>query len=287
MKTAVAPRRRRGFLSPGRLAAQEVAQTVPGTVSYIIPAYNAERTLAEAVRSVQWQGRRVDQIVIVDDASTDETWQVAQDLARGRGEREVVTLRHRRNLGAAATRNDAIRSASGEYVFYLDADDVAPPERTEICLGLFENTGALLIYGQKEVFASDCNRRHGTERALWPTPENLVGGTGCGTGSVAVRRALHIERGIWMDESMSVAEDAELLVACLAAGIVVCCSEEVLCWRRERAESLRHRGDWGLMRRWIATKHAAFLAQWSGRRGGMGAVEQEETRAARRDAGWQ
>lgn len=281
------PRRQpvRGFLPQPQWLPEVTAPaaTIPGHISYIIPAYNAEHTLSECLRSIFNQTRHPHEIILVDDASTDETWQVVQDMSRGH--ENLVAVQQTRNLGASASRNRAIRMASGEFVIFQDADDVAPPDRTELCLRIFEATGAELIYGQKERFAQDCRRRVGADRALPPTPHNVVSGTGCGAGAVATRRHLHLDRHIWLDETMAGAEDADLLIQCLAAGAKIHCAEEVLCWRRESETSLRYSVNWGLMRRYLMCKHRKWLEQYVGKRMPVTADEEEEIWEQREQAG--
>lgn len=275
---------RRGFLPAPRWLPSDLlcSPTVPGRVSVIIPAHNAAATLPEALRSCFWQSRLPDEIVVVDDGSTDETPLVLQDLRRGRPELAVV---HQRNLGAAAARNRAIRLASGEFIFFLDADDLMPPERITLGLRDFTHTHAALLYGQKERFARTWRQRVPDRPAVAPTPENIVGKTGCGTNTVATRRHLHIDRGVWLDETMAGAEDAELLVATMAAGAEVTCSPHTLCWRRESEGSLRHRVDWRKMRAWIRVKHRVWLEQYMGRRLGMTEEEERELWRERLAAG--
>ena len=276
---------RRGFLpQPLWLPSDLICSpTVPGRVSVICPAHNAERFLPEAIRSCLWQEPHPpDEIVLVDDGSTDETWDVIRDLRRGRP--EIVAVRQNQ-LGPSAARNRAIRLASGEFVIYLDADDLMPPDRIALTLAEFAATGADFIYGQKEVFERDWRKRTGRDWATTPDARNIVGGTGCGTNSVAVRRHLHVDRGVWLDETMSGAEDAELLIACLGAGASLHCSKAVLVWRRSHAESLRHFVDWRQMRRYIVAKHREWLEAYTGKRMGMGEDEARDIWQARAAAG--
>lgn len=99
------------------------------TIAAIIPLYNKRRTVLEAIESVIAQTRPVDEIVIVDDASTDGSFEeVAQ---RYGGDRRFRLLRHRHNLGVSAARNNAIRSTRCELLAFLDADDRWLPERIE------------------------------------------------------------------------------------------------------------------------------------------------------------
>lgn len=98
--------------------------------SVVIPAYNAERTLARAVESVLNQTRLPLEVIVVDDGSTDNTPEVAG------GFRHPVRCIRQDNSGASAARNRGIQAASGEWVAFLDADDWWKPNRLEWALDI-------------------------------------------------------------------------------------------------------------------------------------------------------
>jgi glycosyltransferase involved in cell wall biosynthesis len=94
------------------------------TVSVVVPAYNAVRTLPAALESVALQTFRDFEIVVVDDGSTDATAEVARSL--GAPNLRVVS---QINAGHAAARNTGIQTARGRYVAFLDADDLWLPDK--------------------------------------------------------------------------------------------------------------------------------------------------------------
>lgn len=95
-------------------------------VSILIPAYNAEEFVADAIRSAvnQTWGRK--EIIVVDDGSTDRT----AEVVRGFTSKEIVFV-SRENQGASATRNDAFLLSQGDYIQWLDADDLLAPDKIE------------------------------------------------------------------------------------------------------------------------------------------------------------
>lgn len=99
-------------------------------VSVIMIFLNAERFIAEAIESVLEQTFGEWELVLVDDGSSDGSTQLARNAAAGRPSR-IRYLDHpgHANLGMSASRNAGIREARGEYVAFLDADDVFLPER--------------------------------------------------------------------------------------------------------------------------------------------------------------
>lgn len=96
-------------------------------VSVLMPVYNGERYLREAIESILNQTFTDFEFIIVDDGSTDNTWQILQDYAAN--EPRIVLVRNETNLGVARSRNRVWGLARGEYIAVMDADDVSLPER--------------------------------------------------------------------------------------------------------------------------------------------------------------
>lgn len=104
------------------------------TVSVIIPTYNHAHFLTQAVRSVFDQTFQDFEIVVVDDGSTDNTREVVQTYTDSR-----FKYIYQENKGLAASRNTGLRAARGEFVAFLDADDIFLPCKLEVQLEWFEN----------------------------------------------------------------------------------------------------------------------------------------------------
>ena len=125
----------------------------PPTVSVIIPCFNYARFLPSSVHSALSQaGVEVD-VVIVDDASTDESLEVARRLATKNS--AVTVLTHETNQGPVATFNDGLGLAFGEFLVRLDADDMLTPgalARATALARAFPSVG--LVYGHPRHFAN-------------------------------------------------------------------------------------------------------------------------------------
>jgi glycosyltransferase involved in cell wall biosynthesis len=93
------------------------------SVSAVVPAYNATRTLPATIASIRSQSVEVLEIIVVDDGSKDDTL----ELARSLGARVITQA----NAGHAAARNTGIAAAEGRYVAFLDADDLWLPDKLE------------------------------------------------------------------------------------------------------------------------------------------------------------
>ena len=91
---------------------------VPPLVSVVVPCYNAERFIGETLESVFTQTYPAIEVIVVDDASTDRSWDLVQ-----RYEGRARLLRQERNRGGSAARNRGASEASGEFLMFLDADD--------------------------------------------------------------------------------------------------------------------------------------------------------------------
>ena len=88
-------------------------------VSVIMPVYNGEKYIKQAVESVYQQGIPLE-LLVIDDGSTDHTQEV---LSVYEGREDFRYLKNEKNMGAAGSRNRGVKEAKGEYIAYLDADD--------------------------------------------------------------------------------------------------------------------------------------------------------------------
>ncbi|MDY6407290.1 MAG: glycosyltransferase family 2 protein, partial [Pseudomonadota bacterium] len=98
-------------------------------VAIIIPAYNAEATLARCLDSACQQTLKDIEIICIDDGSTDDTLNILNEYAR---KDNRITVLHQENSGQAIARNKGLRVAAGEYIQFLDADDYLDPDACEI-----------------------------------------------------------------------------------------------------------------------------------------------------------
>lgn len=115
------------------------------TVSIVMPCFNAAGTVGRALASVLATGVRRAEIIAVDDGSGDDTWRVLTDLAARHGSGEVVVraVRSPANEGAAAARNRGLAVCRGEYIAFLDADDLYCTNRFVRCLPALAEDRAL------------------------------------------------------------------------------------------------------------------------------------------------
>src|SRR4030042_5052103 len=104
------------------------------TVSIIIPTYNRAHLVMRAINSVLDQSFQDFEIIIVDDASRDNT----EKMVSGIRDKRIFYIRHEKNRGGSAARNTGIKQARGEYIAFLDSDDEWLPEKLEKQLKVLE-----------------------------------------------------------------------------------------------------------------------------------------------------
>src|SRR4029079_2498347 len=99
-------------------------------VSVIVPVYNGERYLREALESVFAQTYRAIEVIVVDDGSPDDSGTIGQSFPE-------VRYIHQTNQGVAAARNNGIEAARGEFFAFLDQDDLWVPEKLNVQVEYF------------------------------------------------------------------------------------------------------------------------------------------------------
>ncbi|MCF2627780.1 glycosyltransferase family 2 protein [Fusobacterium mortiferum] len=99
-----------------------------GLVSIIMPSYNTANYIGESINSVINQSYKNWELIIVDDCSTDNTDEVIKDFLK---DSRIKYLKNKENSGAAISRNKALRIARGEWIAFLDSDDLWMPNKLE------------------------------------------------------------------------------------------------------------------------------------------------------------
>ncbi len=117
-------------------------------ISVVIPAYNAARWIAETVESVLAQTFQDFEIIVVDDGSTDETAAAVAKFKR-------VKCIHQVNGGLSSARNAGIRAAMGEYIAFIDADDLWVHDKLDAQMALLKQTGLAWVYSDAYAFDSE------------------------------------------------------------------------------------------------------------------------------------
>ncbi len=121
-------------------------------VSIIMPVYNTEQFISAAIESVLEQTFKDWELIVVDDCSTDDSTAIA--LAFADKDERVKVYINKTNQGVATSRNRGVAASRGEWIAFLDCDDVWRKEKLEKQLALAEKSGADLIYSSYSLFKS-------------------------------------------------------------------------------------------------------------------------------------
>ncbi|MBE6761265.1 MAG: glycosyltransferase family 2 protein [Ruminococcaceae bacterium] len=113
------------------------------SITVIMPAYNAEKTIGEAVKSVIAQTVTDWELIVIDDGSTDNTATILTELASA--DSRIRFLQNEKNSGVSFTRNRAVELADGKWIAFLDSDDKWLPEKLEKQLGLLKKYPEMVV----------------------------------------------------------------------------------------------------------------------------------------------
>ncbi len=215
-------------------------------VTVIVPAFNATATLRATMASVTGQSHRDLEIFIIDDGSTDCTAALADEIAAADGR---VTVIRQVNGGVARARNAALARATGEYVSWIDADDLWRPEKIERQLGVFAASAAPLAFvysGYRLIDEDDlilANRRPLVDVSGWTVCEQIATNFFSNVSSIMVPTGLAQELGghdpILRDEGIEGAEDLLLQLRLALRGPAGCLRSATVGYRMHAANMSR------------------------------------------------
>ncbi|MFT3831390.1 MAG: glycosyltransferase family 2 protein [Opitutaceae bacterium] len=246
-------------------------------ISICLPAYRAERFLAETLASVRAQTLADWELIVTEDGSRDRTEEIVRAFAASVPQ-EVRYTRHEVNRGLPATRNTGLAAAHGEWLALLDADDLWQPDHLARCLAAAPASGPALVFGGSSVFDSDT----GAEVNRREIPADLRGGLpgALFDGRLVIQpAAVLINRTAFalvggFDPRFPICNDFDYWLRCCRAGVTLAYNG---------ALTLRYRKHPGAM----SNKSAALIAETASillanSRGFPGRSPAEARRAARR-----
>jgi succinoglycan biosynthesis protein ExoO len=225
--TALARRERP---SPDSISVPEALPARPD-VSFIVATYNAARFVRQAIQSALDQRGATIEVVVLDDASTDDTPNIVQAMARN--DPRIVLIRRAANGGPSAARNEATARARGHWLAILDGDDLVLPERSRALLDLAALSSADIVGDNFERFFTEDDSSGGTMIPRGAEPYAFTVDTAsflranCAFGSNrftlgAVKGMFRADflkaHGITHREGLDFGEDFHFLLKCLQAG---------------------------------------------------------------------
>lgn len=186
-------------------------------VSVVIPTYESEGFLAEAIESVLAQTYRPFETIVVDDGSADRSAEVAAGFPE-------VTLVRQPNRGVAAARNAGVAAGSGELLAFLDADDLMLPERLEVQVGhMLANPDTGCVLAMQETVVEE-----GAALPFWARGKGMDGYP----MSMVFSRRLFDEIGGFDEDLRRGNDDADILLRMSEAGVEIVRLPDVLFRRR-------------------------------------------------------
>ena len=201
----------------------------PPMVSVIVPVYNGERFLKEALESCLTQEYEPFEVIVLDDGSTDNTANIAKIVAD-------VKYIYQERRGAVAARNAGIATARGHLITFLDADDLWPANRLSLQAGFHEaNPEVGYSVGKHRAFLEP-----GVKRPFWLRKKFLSNDeVGYFNGTLMVRKEVFDTVGCF-DSRYRGAEGGEWFVRAMEAGVRKSVLPHILLYRRIHGENLSH-----------------------------------------------
>ena len=179
-------------------------------VTVLMPVYNGERFLREAIDSILNQSYQDFEFLIIDNASTDQS----RNIVLSYNDKRIQFIQNSENLGLEKSLNKGIRQAKGEYIVRMDCDDISLPQRLQKQIDFMDTNPRVAVCGSwVETFGDDNN--------IWKFPLNneeiccgLLFYSALAHPSVVLRKDLFVDNKFFYDELQRFewAEDYELWV---------------------------------------------------------------------------
>ena len=192
-------------------------------VSVVIPCYNAEPWVGKAIQSCLDQTHQPMEIIVVDDGSTDQSKQSV--LTAARNTHVSVRLIECSHKGASAARNQGLAAATGEYVQFLDADDLMSPRKIELQAGMADLRHDLVLCGPW-IWLRQSNGHLEAEpqgehmNCAGDLVQQWLEGNFFAVHCLLWPRKILLELGGW-DETLSACQDGDLFMRAVLKGVEI------------------------------------------------------------------
>jgi len=181
------------------------------TVCAIIPTYNRAHYIGECLNSLLAQTRRIDQIIVVDDGSTDNTQEVLKAYAG-----QIIVL-HKQNGGKASALNLGMQHCTSDYVWICDDDDIAAPGGLQVLASALDTDEKLdIVFGRYQTFSDDDPPGVYHESDYWARTEepdhkiNFLEGMFTNQFAMLVRTNLYAQTGLFREDMLR-SQDFEMI----------------------------------------------------------------------------
>ncbi len=192
-------------------------------ISVVIPAYNAEQCIGKAIESIANQTRAVDEIIVVNDGSTDNTVEVITQIIKGLS--VDIRIINQENSGPSKARNRGIKESKGDWVAFLDADDIWEKEKIQKQMEQLESHAEYAVVGSLLEF-STINSNRAFEKIKF---SDLLIKNKVFTSTVIARKNALIEAGGFR-EDMKYSEDYNLWLKLTKKHPVMVLNNRLVCY---------------------------------------------------------
>ena len=220
-------------------------------VSIIIPAYNRATRISRTLEAIINQNYDTLEIILVDDASMDDTVVTAERVLSQSG-RAYKILKHETNLGVSVARNDGLKAAMGQYVWFCDSDDVVESNFVSVMVSRIgsDNTDIVICnlqewyehynkYGEVKIYSDSVLSREEYFKAYGQGEMNLWNVCNC-----LFKRRFLVENKIRYRENLSVGEDGDFTTRALILSPKISFTAETSYTYMQYSENLANHDDW-------------------------------------------
>lgn len=240
-------------------------------ISVIIPAFNAQNWIRSAIQSVVGQGVDNMEIIVVDDGSTDRAAEIVEK------EFPSVQLVKIKNGGPSIARNFGTNLSKGEFIQYLDADDLLAPDKLKVQLEMLKTSGADIAYGDWQKLIRNKEgifENGGTVTRKLQNPEiDLFTDFWCPPAAYMFRRSIVEKIGGWK-EDLPVIQDARFALDCaLYGGKFIHCSGIMAYYRVQSSNSVSTNSSTAFVR--DCFRNATEIEAWWQGHGGINNIRRK------------
>jgi len=222
--------------------------------SFVVPAYNVERYISKKLGSLLSQTDKDFEIIVVDDGSTDNTYNVAKEILEKSGFSNYTILR-KPNGGVTSARNMGIKHAKGKYIIFLDGDDYVSPELVEKVKEVVSKSDVDMVCWKFQLVSEDGNS---IKRFIpfWGLKEGQIysglqvlekilieRSFRVWTSSAAYSKRLIIKNNLFYNENHYVGEDQEFTYKYLINSHRICFIDNILSYYTQRKGSITKQPD--------------------------------------------
>ena len=181
-------------------------------VSIIMGIYNCEKTLDEAINSIENQTYKNWELIMCDDGSTDKTYNIAQKY-KEKYKEKIILLKNEKNEGLNYTLNKCLKKAGGDYIARMDADDISMEERLEKQVKVLNINKNIDIVSSDMVFFNESGDWGKTNVVKFPQKKHFIKGTPFCHAPCMVRKKAYISvEGYSEDKKLIRVEDYHLWI---------------------------------------------------------------------------